>query len=205
MNKAHGSPLGDEEIAATRKAIGWDYPPFVIPEDVYEAWDARKKGNQLESAWNDLFAKYSEKYPAEARELMRRISGELPSGFEETVRGYIADCVARKENIATRKASQNAIEALAPGLPEFLGGSADLTGSNLTNWKESVAIRGGQTGNYINYGVREFGMVRHYEWYCSSWRIHSVWRYIPDIFGLLPQCDQNVGTDADRNDLRVHA
>ncbi len=158
LNKAHGSPLGDEEIAATRKAIGWDYPPFVVPEDIYEVWDARKKGNQLESAWNTLFTKYSEKYPKEASELMRRISGELPSGFGETVRGYIADCVARKENIATRKASQNAIEALAPGLPEFLGGSADLTGSNLTNWKESVAIRGGQAGNYINYGVREFGM-----------------------------------------------
>ena len=158
LNKAHGSPLGDEEIAATRKAIGWDYPPFDIPEDVYTAWDARKSGNALESAWNDLFAKYSEKYPKEASELVRRISGQLPADFDEVVRNYIADCNAKKETIATRKASQNAIDALAPALPEFLGGSADLTGSNLTNWKGCVPVREGKEGNYINYGVREFGM-----------------------------------------------
>ncbi len=158
LSKAHGAPLGDEEIAATRKAIGWDYPPFEIPEDVYAAWDARKSGNALESAWNDLFAKYSEKYPKEASELVRRISGQLPADFDEVVRNYIADCNARKEKLATRAASQHAIDALAPALPEFLGGSADLTGSNLTNWKGCVPVREGKEGNYINYGVREFGM-----------------------------------------------
>lgn len=97
LNKAHGSPLGEDEIAATRKAIGWEYPPFEIPEDVYTAWDARKKGNELESAWNSLFEKYSEKYPEEARELMRRISGEVPANFEEIVRNYIADCTAKRK------------------------------------------------------------------------------------------------------------
>ena len=158
-SKAHGAPLGEEEIAAARKAIGWNEPPFVIPENIYAAWDARKKGNELESAWNALFEKYSRKYPQEAKELMRRISGELPPDFEEVAHRYLADCVAKKENVATRKASQNAIQAFAPVLPEFLGGSADLTGSNLTNWKESLPIRGGQMGNYINYGVREFGMA----------------------------------------------
>lgn len=159
LNKAHGAPLGEDEIAATRKAIGWEYPPFVIPEDVYAAWDARKKGSEAEAAWNDLFARYRAQYPQEAGEFSRRIAGELPTGFDEVVDRYIADCVARKETIATRKASQNAIEALAPSLPEFLGGSADLTGSNLTNWKGCVTVRDGNAGNYISYGVREFGMA----------------------------------------------
>lgn len=159
LNKAHGAPLGEDEIAATRKAIGWEYPPFVIPEDVYAAWDARKKGSEAETAWNDLFARYRAQYPQEAGEFSRRIAGELPAGFDEVVDRYIADCVARKETIATRKASQNAIEALAPNLPEFLGGSADLTGSNLTNWKGCVTVRDGNAGNYISYGVREFGMA----------------------------------------------
>lgn len=159
LNKAHGSPLGDDEIAATRKALGWEYPPFVIPEDVYAAWDARQKGREAEAAWNDLFARYRAQYPQEAGEFSRRIAGELPAGFDDVVDRYVADCVARKETIATRKASQNAIDALAPNLPEFLGGSADLTGSNLTNWKGCVTVREGNSGNYISYGVREFGMA----------------------------------------------
>lgn len=159
LNKAHGAPLGEDEIAATRKALGWEYPPFVIPEDVYAAWDARQKGREAEAAWNDLFARYRAQYPQEAGELSRRIAGELPAGFDDVVNRYVADCVARKETIATRKASQNAIDALAPNLPEFLGGSADLTGSNLTNWKGCVTVRDGNAGNYISYGVREFGMA----------------------------------------------
>lgn len=159
LNKAHGAPLGDEEIAATRKAIGWSYPPFVVPEDVYKAWDAREKGALLESTWKAVFTEYSKAYPKEAAELKRRIAGKLTAGFDDTVRNYIADCITKKENIATRKASQNAIEALAKSVPEFLGGSADLTGSNLTNWKESITVKGGQLGNYISYGVREFGMA----------------------------------------------
>ena len=157
-DKVHGAALGDKEIAAVREALGWNYPPFEIPADVYEAWDAKLQGKQFEGDWNALFAAYAAEYPQLASEFTRRMKGELPGNFEKTVSDYIASCVEKKETIATRKASQNAIQALAPVLPEFLGGSADLTGSNLTNWKESVAVRADQPGNHINYGVREFGM-----------------------------------------------
>ncbi len=157
-DKVHGSALGDAEIAATRAAIDWSHAPFEIPADVYAAWDAKAKGKELQSAWTAKFAAYREKFPAEAAEFERRMKGDLPAGFDQAVAAYVAACVEKKETIATRKASQNAIQALAPVLPEFLGGSADLTGSNLTNWKECVAVRSGQPGNHINYGVREFGM-----------------------------------------------
>ena len=157
-DKVHGAALGDTEIAATRAAIDWPYAPFEMPDDVYAAWDAKAKGALLQSAWNAKFAAYTEQYPNESAELLRRMRGELPAQFEQTAAAFIDACVAKKETIATRKASQNAIQALAPVLPEFLGGSADLTGSNLTNWKECVAVRPGQAGNHINYGVREFGM-----------------------------------------------
>jgi transketolase len=157
-DKVHGAALGDKEIALTREALGWSEQPFEIPADVYADWDARESGARVESDWNNLFGLYQEKYPQEAAELQRRMKGELPASFDETVRNYIASCVEKQETIATRKASQNAIQALAQVLPEFLGGSADLTGSNLTNWKESVPVRYNQPGNHINYGVREFGM-----------------------------------------------
>ena len=157
-DKVHGAALGDKEISLTRTALGWSEQPFEIPADVYADWDAREEGARVESDWNKQFALYQEKYPQEAAELQRRMKGELPAGFDETVRNYLASCVEKQETIATRKASQNAIQALAQVLPEFLGGSADLTGSNLTNWKESVAVRANQAGNHINYGVREFGM-----------------------------------------------
>ena len=157
-DKVHGAALGDKEIALTREALGWSGQPFEIPADVYADWDAREEGARIEGDWNKQFALYQEQYPQEAAELQRRMKGELPAGFDETVRAYIASCVEKQETIATRKASQNAIQALAQVLPEFLGGSADLTGSNLTNWKESVAVRADQPGNHINYGVREFGM-----------------------------------------------
>ncbi|HEX8882969.1 MAG TPA: transketolase [Noviherbaspirillum sp.] len=157
-DKVHGAALGDKEIALTREALGWSDQPFEIPADVYADWDARESGARVEGDWNNLFGLYQEKYPQEAAELQRRMKGELPAGFDETVRNYIASCVEKQETIATRKASQNAIQALAQVLPEFLGGSADLTGSNLTNWKESVPVRYNQPGNHINYGVREFGM-----------------------------------------------
>ncbi|CAL61036.1 transketolase [Herminiimonas arsenicoxydans] len=157
-HNVHGAALGDKEIAATRAAIGWGYAPFEVPADVYAAWDAKAKGAAQESAWNTLQQAYAAQYPELASELTRRMSGELPANLEQTVAAYIATCVEKKETIATRKASQNAIQALAPVLPEFLGGSADLTGSNLTNWKECVAVRADQWGNHINYGVREFGM-----------------------------------------------
>jgi transketolase len=154
----HGAALGDKEIAATRESIGWAHAPFEIPADVYAAWDAKTRGQNLEGEWTSLFNAYSERYPQEAGELLRRMKGELPGKLNDAIDAYIAACVEKKETIATRKASQNAIQALAPVLPEFLGGSADLTGSNLTNWKECVAVRAEQAGNHINYGVREFGM-----------------------------------------------
>ena len=157
-DKVHGAALGDTEIAATRAAIDWPYAPFEIPADVYADWDAKAKGTELQSAWNTKFAAYRAQFPAEAAEFERRMKGDLPAHFDQAVAAMIAACIEKKETIATRKASQNAIQTLAQVLPEFLGGSADLTGSNLTNWKECVAVRSGQPGNHINYGVREFGM-----------------------------------------------
>ncbi|NUU01074.1 transketolase [Herbaspirillum robiniae] len=157
-DKVHGAALGDKEIAAVREALGWTSAPFEIPADVYSAWDAKATGADFEANWQQLFDAYAAKYPSEAAELLRRLKGELPAAFDATVAAYINSTIEKKETIATRKASQNAIQAYAQALPEFLGGSADLTGSNLTNWKESVAVRADQAGNHINYGVREFGM-----------------------------------------------
>lgn len=157
-DKVHGAALGDTEIAATRAAIDWPHAPFEIPADVYAAWDAKATGARLQSAWQAKFDAYRELFPADAAELERRMKGELPANFDQAFAALVAACIEKKETIATRKASQNAIQALAQVLPEFLGGSADLTGSNLTNWKECVAVRAGQPGNHINYGVREFGM-----------------------------------------------
>ncbi|MFZ6687018.1 transketolase [Undibacterium sp. SXout11W] len=157
-HNVHGAALGDKEVAAVRAHIGWDYAPFEMPADVYAAWDAKASGAQAEGDWNAQFAAYTTQFPQKAAELTRRMNGDLPANFDDVVASAIASCVEKKENIATRKASQNAIQAFAPSLPEFLGGSADLTGSNLTNWKECVAVRRNQAGNHINYGVREFGM-----------------------------------------------
>ena len=154
----HGAALGDKEIAAARVALDWSYPPFEIPADVYGAWDAKTAGAEREADWNTRFAAYSVAHPDLATELVRRMKGELPGNFAAVADAYIQQCMEKQETIATRKASQNAIQAFAPSLPEFLGGSADLTGSNLTNWKECVAVRHNQAGNHINYGVREFGM-----------------------------------------------
>ena len=157
-DKVHGAALGDKEIAAVREHLLWTSVPFEIPAELYTAWDAKAAGAKAQSDWDALFADYTTKFPAEAAELTRRMLGELPAVFDAALAAAIASCVEKKENIATRKASQNAIQALAPVLPEFLGGSADLTSSNLTNWKESIPVRSGQPGNHINYGVREFGM-----------------------------------------------
>jgi transketolase len=154
----HGAALGDKEIAAVRANIDWNYAPFEVPADVYSAWDAKDSGAKLEADWDATFQQYAQQFPQQAAELTRRMKGDLPANFDEVVKNAIAACVEKKENIATRKASQNAIQAFAPSLPEFLGGSADLTGSNLTNWKECVAVRANQAGNHVNYGVREFGM-----------------------------------------------
>ncbi|MFH7805358.1 MULTISPECIES: transketolase [unclassified Acinetobacter] len=155
----HGAPLGNDEIALTREALGWTEGPFEIPADVYAAWDAKDKGAQSESAWNETFAAYAAKYPTEAAELKRRLSGELPADFVAKADAYIAEVNAKAETIATRKASQNALQALVPLLPEVLGGSADLAGSNLTLWKGAQGVQDNPAGNYVHYGVREFGMT----------------------------------------------
>ncbi|HSD53239.1 MAG TPA: transketolase [Burkholderiales bacterium] len=155
---AHGAPLGDKEVAATREAIGWAYPPFEIPAHVYAAWDARARGAQLEAQWRERFAGYEANYPELAAEFRRRIAGELPANWGEATRELVARIDAKGETIATRKASQNALEGLGKLLPELVGGSADLAGSNLTMWSGSKGIARGDGGNYVHYGVREFGM-----------------------------------------------
>ena len=154
----HGAPLGALEIAATRVALNWPYAPFEIPQDIYAAWDFKKRGQALEHDWNKQFQSYKLKYPQLADDLQRRMQGDLPQDFSSALNAYLLQCQAKAETIATRKASQNAIEALAAVLPEFMGGSADLTGSNLTNWSACKPVRADQWGNHINYGVREFGM-----------------------------------------------
>ncbi|HEX4879789.1 MAG TPA: transketolase, partial [Limnobacter sp.] len=161
-DKVHGAPLGDAEIAATRAAIGWAHAPFEIPAEVYQQWDAQVAGAARQSAWDKLFDAYTAKFPVKAAEFKRRMAGDLPAHFEQTAQRLLAEVAAKGETIATRKASQNAITLLAAVLPELLGGSADLTGSNLTNWPKCVAVRrnndGFTAGNHINWGVREFGM-----------------------------------------------
>ena len=156
---SHGAPLGDKEITATREAIGWSHPPFVIPETVYAAWDAKKQGAAGESVWNEKFAKYAEKYPELAAEFTRRMAGKLPTSWAADANALIAKVDEKGETIATRKASQNSIELLGKLLPEFVGGSADLAGSNLTLWSGSRAVGKADGGNYVHYGVREFGMA----------------------------------------------
>ena len=155
----HGSALGDAEVAATRANIGWNHEPFVIPADVYAGWDAKAKGAVAEAAWNEKFAAYAKAYPAEAAEFKRRMANELPTNWKQATDAIIAATNEKAEGVATRKASQNMIGALAPLLPEFLGGSADLTGSNLTSTGSFVHVEAKKPGNYISYGVREFGMA----------------------------------------------
>ena len=156
----HGAPLGDAEIALTRQALNWNHGPFEIPADIYAEWDAKEKGRAVEAEWDQRFAAYSAAFPTEANELIRRLSGELPADFSEKADAYIADVAAKGETIASRKASQNALNAFGPLLPEVLGGSADLAGSNLTLWKGCKGVSAEDaSGNYMYYGVREFGMT----------------------------------------------
>jgi transketolase len=155
----HGAPLGDAEIAAAREHIGWHHPPFEIPQDVYQAWDAREAGAAAEAAWNKRFAAYRAAHPALAAEFERRMSGTLPADWSAHVEAVLAKVADKGETIATRKASQNSIEAFAPKLPELLGGSADLAGSNLTLWSGAKGVTREAGGNYVYYGVREFGMA----------------------------------------------
>lgn len=154
----HGAALGDTEIAAARPHIGWHHPPFEIPDEVYKAWSAVAKGRQLEDEWNQKFTEYTNKYPTEAAEFKRRMAGDLPHNWSSHVDAVINEVNGKGETIASRKASQNAIEGLAPVLPELIGGSADLAGSNLTLWSGSKGVSRETGGNYVYYGVREFGM-----------------------------------------------
>jgi len=168
--KAHGEPLGAEEIALTRAAIGWPHAPFTIPAEVYADWDAKAKGAQAEAAWNGIFAAYAAAHPALAAEFKRRMAGDLPKNFHQTVVDAVVAANTKAETVASRKASQLALEAFTAAIPEMLGGSADLTGSNLTNTKSTPSLRidlagnvvkdeHGHGGRHINYGVREFGMA----------------------------------------------
>jgi transketolase len=170
-SKAHGEPLGAEEIALTRAAIGWSHAPFVIPKEVYADWDAKEAGKAAELAWKEKFAAYQSAFPAQAKELLRRMKGDLPKNFVQTAVDTVIAAHTKAETVASRKASQLALEAFTAALPELLGGSADLTGSNLTNTKSTPNLRfdamtgavvkneAGQGGRHINYGVREFGMA----------------------------------------------
>ena len=155
---AHGAALGEDEVAATRKALGWSHPAFEIPDDIYAAWDAREQGAKIETEWKQRLNAYAAKFPAEAAEFTRRMKGELPHDWALKRDAIVSDVAKKGEKVATRKASQNALEAFGPLLPELIGGSADLAGSNLTMWSGSKPVpeRG---GNYIFYGVREFGMA----------------------------------------------
>ncbi|WP_217535233.1 transketolase [Vibrio cholerae] len=156
----HGAPLGNDEIKAAREFLGWEHAPFEIPADIYATWDAKAAGASKEAAWDEKFAAYAKAYPAEAAEYKRRVAGELPANWEAATSEIIANLQANPANIASRKASQNALEAFGKLLPEFMGGSADLAPSNLTMWSGSKSLTAEDfSGNYIHYGVREFGMT----------------------------------------------
>jgi transketolase len=191
--KAHGEALGAEEVAATRAAIGWNYPPFEVPQSVYAGWDARARGAAVEGEWNQRFAAYEKQHAELAREFRRRMPGDLPAGWKAHCEALLSNIDAKAETIATRKASQNAIEGLAPVLPEFVGGSADLTGSNLTNWSGAKPVGASGGGNYLSYGVREFGMAA----ICNGVALHG---------GLIPFCGTFLTfSDYERNALRMAA
>ncbi|MEG3109666.1 transketolase [Pantoea sp. T14] len=157
--EAHGAALGEEEVALTRKKLGWNYPPFEIPQDIYQQWDAKTAGAEHEKAWDAKLDAYKQAHPELAQEFLRRMNGEMPSTWEADTAKFIADLQANPQKIASRKASQNSLEVYGKLLPEFLGGSADLAPSNLTIWSGSKSIKEDHAGNYIHYGVREFGMT----------------------------------------------
>ena len=190
----HGAPLGDEEIAAARKELGWHSPPFEIPADIAAAWDARERGAALEAAWQDLFARYADEHGELAAEFTRRMHGKLPADWGDVADKAIADIDAAGESMATRKASLVALNAFAPALPELAGGSADLTGSNLTKHAGSTVITGDDaSGNYVYFGVREFGMAA----ICNGMALHG---------GLTPYAGTFlVFSDYARNALRMAA
>jgi len=189
----HGAALGDDEVALVRKEIGWEHAPFVIPQDVYDGWNQKDKGDAREQEWNAKFDAYAKEFPEMAAEFKRRMSNELPADWEKQSNALINDANKAAEKVATRKASQNVITALAPILPEFVGGSADLTGSNLTSCPSFEHVSGKKPGNYISYGVREFGMA-------------SIMNGIALHGGLLPFGGTfHMFTDYMRNGMRMSA
>ena len=189
----HGAALGDDEVALVRKEIGWEHAPFVIPQDVYDGWNQKDKGDTREQEWNAKFDAYAKEFPEMAAEFKRRMSNELPADWEKQSNALINDANKAAEKVATRKASQNVITALAPILPEFVGGSADLTGSNLTSCPSFEHVSGKKPGNYISYGVREFGMA-------------SIMNGIALHGGLLPFGGTfHMFTDYMRNGMRMSA
>ena len=157
--ESHGAALGEQEVALARKQLGWNHPAFEIPKEIYQQWDAREAGGKAEQAWNEKFAAYKQAHPELAAEFERRMSGGMPENWQETTAEYIKKLQAEPAKIATRKASQNALNTYGPILPELLGGSADLAPSNLTIWSGSKSLKEDEAGNYIHYGVREFGMT----------------------------------------------
>jgi transketolase len=194
--KAHGEALGETEVAATRQAIGWPHPPFQIPPQIYQAWDARALGADRERTWRTLFEQYAARHPREATEFGRRTAGDLPPELPGIVHAAVVAAQGKRESVATRKASQLALEVLAEAVPELIGGSADLTGSNLTRWSKAVAMRTGSEfvpGRHINYGVREFGMSA----IANGMALHG---------GLIPFCGTFLTfSDYSRNALRMAA
>ncbi|EJL85574.1 transketolase [Pantoea sp. RIT-PI-b] len=157
--ESHGAALGEEEVALTRQKLGWHYPPFEIPKEIYQQWDAKEAGAQREKSWDEKFAAYKSAHPELAQEFSRRLNGEMPANWESEAQKFVEQLQANPQKIASRKASQNTLEVFGKLLPEFLGGSADLAPSNLTIWSGSKSIKEDTAGNYIHYGVREFGMT----------------------------------------------
>lgn len=193
-SSSHGSPLGDDEIALTREALGWTYPPFEIPDEIYAGWDAKSRGAEVEMAWDSLFASYQDSYPELASEFSRRMRGDLPENWQQVTDQAIADLQEAGANVATRKASQVALDAFGPLLPELIGGSADLAGSNNTIWKQSVDVLDDTAdGNYVYFGVREFGMAA----ICNGLSLHG--GFIPYNATFL------VFSDYARNAVRMSA
>lgn len=190
----HGAPLGEDEIGAARESLGWKYPAFEIPDEIYAGWDARSKGAASESEWNSRFSSYERAYPELAAEFGRRMRGDLPDDWQQMTAQAIADLQQTGATVATRKASQMALDAFGPLLPELIGGSADLAGSNNTIWKQSVDVNDGTTdGNYIYFGVREFGMAA----ICNGLGLHG--GFIPYNATFL------VFSDYARNAVRMSA